>query len=318
MIRWGSTSAGKIRWRCNLCEKTQGWKRTDVSVRNRNRAKDRWLLGVASLASIAKRMGVHRTTLSRRFAALDIQSPPVLLRPLTHSPVVILDGTTISKTTVLIVAYDAISDQPLAWSFVQREKFDPWYALLIHISTSHQPHAIVSDGQKGLIKAAKTIFPHISHQRCIAHIIRLSLAWLTRNPQTLAGQELRILVRSLAQAKTSEQASILHNSFSVWNTCYEVFLKEKSINQATGRKWYTHRKLRAVRSLIMHALPNMFWFTADTLIPNTTNIVEGGINAVLAELLHRHRGITEQQKKALVTRFLYARRKKKLPTRNAT
>ncbi|MDP2668251.1 MAG: hypothetical protein Q8P07_00220 [bacterium] len=30
------------------------------------------------------------------------------------------------------------------------------------------------------------------------------------------------------------------------------------------------------------------------------------------------RGITEQQKKALVRRFLYARRKKKLPTQNAT
>jgi len=34
--------------------------------------------------------------------------------------------------------------------------------------------------------------------------------------------------------------------------------------------------------------------------------------------LHRHRGITEQQKKTLVTRFLYARRRRKLPTRNAT
>ena len=276
------------------------------------------MLGVASLTSIAKRAGVHRTTLSRRFTALDIPYPFVPLRPLAYAPVIVLDGTTISKTTILIIAYDAISDQPLAWSFVSRERFDIWHELLIRISARYKPHAIVSDGQKGLLKAAKATFPHIPHQRCFAHIIRLSLAWLTRNPQTFAGQELRVLVRALARVKTPEHASVWRNSFVAWNACYTSFLKEKSINPATGRKWYTHRKLRAVRSLIMRALPNIFWFTVDARISNTTNSVEGGINAVLAELLHRHRGITEQQKKALVTRFLYARRRKKLPTRNAT
>jgi putative transposase len=276
------------------------------------------MLGVASLTSIAKNIGIHRTTLSRRFNIIDSPSSPIPLRPLDHPPVIVLDGTAISKTTVLIVAYDTISNQPLAWSFVSHEKFDVWHALLIHISASHKPHAIVSDGQKGLLKAVKTIFPNVPHQRCLAHIIRLSLAWLTRNPQTLAGLELRILIRNLALVKTPVEASAWRASFLLWNVHYESFLKEKSVNPATNRKWYTHRKLRAVRSLVLNALPNLFWFTGDANIPNTTNTVEGGINAVLAELIHRHRGITEQQKKALVRRFLYARRKKKSPTRNAT
>ncbi|OGF79539.1 hypothetical protein A2926_01140 [Candidatus Giovannonibacteria bacterium RIFCSPLOWO2_01_FULL_44_40] len=229
-----------------------------------------------------------------------------------------LDGTTISKQTALIVAYDTISNQPLAWSFVSRERFASWHPLLIRISSHYQPRAIVSDGQKGLLKASKSVFPDTLHQRCIAHIIRLSLAWLTRNPQTFAGQELRVLVRALARTKTFSDAHRWRDSFAIWNTQHESFLKEKSVNPLTGRRWYTHRKLRAVRSLILRALPNMFLFVADPRIPNTTNVVEGGINAPLAELLHRHRGITEQQKKALVTRFLYARRRRKLPTRNAT
>ena len=190
--------------------------------------------------------------------------------------------------------------------------------LLLHVHQRFIPRALVSDGQKGLRKAVKTIFPSIPHQRCLAHIIRLSLAWLTRNPQTDAGKDLRILVRELAQVKTESATKIWRSSFVEWDTHYEEFLKERSVNPATGRKWYTHRKLRAVRSLIVNALPNLFWFTVDSHIPNTTNAVEGGINAPLAELLHRHRGITEEQKKALVRRFLYARRKKKLPTQNAT
>lgn len=318
MIRWGYTSAKSIRWRCIRCRRGQCWKRKDVSLRNRERLQNRWMLGVASLISVARRVRVHRTTLSRRFRAL--KTPPFSIPPrlLAGPPVIVLDGTTISKQTVLVVVYDAISDQPLAWSFVSHERFDCWHPLLVRISSRYQPHAIVSDGQKGLLKAAKAIFPHVQHQRCLAHIIRLSLAWLTRNPQTFAGQELRVLVRALARTKTLSDARRWRDSFVTWNTYYESFLKEKSINPLTGRKWYTHRKLRAVRSLILRALPNMFLFAADPRIPNTTNVVEGGINAPLAELLHRHRGITEQQKKALVTRFLYARRKRKLPTRNAT
>ena len=318
MIRWGHTATGRIRWQCTFCHHGQCWKRTDLANRNQNKLKDRWMLGVASLASLAKNIGIHRTTLSRRFGSLDIPPSPVPLRPLTHSPVLVLDGTAISKTTVLIIAYDTISDQPLAWSFIPHEKFDVWHALLMRIAIRYQPRAIASDGQKGLLKATKMIFPHVPHQRCLAHIIRLSLAWLTRNPQTCAGKELRTLVRSLALVKTIAQASTWQDSFVMWNMRYESFLKEKSINPITNRKWYTHRKLRAVRSLVLNALPNLFWFTHDARIPNTTNAVEGGINAVLAELLHRHRGITEQQKKALVTRFLYARRRRKLPTRNAT
>lgn len=318
MIRWGRTATGTQRWRCINCNRGQCWKRVDVAHRNRNILHNRWMLGMASLTSIARRLRVHRTTLSRRLKASDTQPIPVPLRPLVHPPVIVLDGTTISKQTVLIIAYDTISDQPLAWSFVSHERFDIWHPILVRISSRCQPQALVSDGQKGLLKASKSVFPHTPHQRCLAHIIRLSLAWLTRNPQTFAGQELRILVRNLARTKTPFNANQWRDSFMAWNAHYESFLKEKSVNPATGRRWYTHRKLRAVRSLIMHALPNLFLFIINPSIPNTTNVVEGGINAPLAELLHRHRGITEQQKKALVTRFLYARRRRKLPTRNAT
>lgn len=279
---------------------------------------ERWLLGVASLTSVSRRVGVHRTTLSRRFGALHIPLKLVPLRSLAQDPVLVLDGTSISKHIMLIVAYDVLSDQPITWSFVPREKFDPWYKLLLRIRARFSPEALVSDGQKGLVKAVKMIFPGIPHQRCLAHIIRLSLAWLTRNPQTHAGQDLRILAIELARVKTLNDTKMWRASFTKWDAHYEGFLKEKSINLATGRRWYTHRKLRAVRSLIAHALPNLFLFTLNPRIPNTTNAVEGGINSPLAELLHRHRGITDKQKETLVTRFLCARRKRKLPTRNAT
>lgn len=318
MIRWGITKQGKQRFRCKACLETAIIRRPDQKVRIIERLFERWLLGASSLTSIAKRVGTHRSTISRKFIGLSFVSHPTPLRQLSQNPILVLDGTTISKNTLLVLAYDVLSNQPIAWSFARRENFVTWHALLLHIRERFIPHAFVSDGQKGLRKAVKMIFPGIAHQRCLAHIIRLSLAWLTRNPQTNAGKDLRILVRELAQVRTEPAAKIWKGSFVEWDVRYGEFLKERSINPATGRTWYTHRKLRAVRSLVANALLNLFWFTVDSRIPNTTNAVEGGINAVLAELLHRHRGITEQQKKALVRRFLYARRRRKLPTQNAT
>lgn len=316
MIRWGKTAAGIQRWQCAGCGKGQCRKRPDVEKRNTAQLMGRWLLDFNSLASIAKRFGIHRNTLSRKFNASNVQLGSIPLNPLFHNPVLVLDGTAISKKTILILAYDAVSDQPVAWSFVRRENFEMWHKILSHIRERFIPHSFVSDGQKGLQKAIKMIFPAVTHQRCLAHIIRLSLAWLTRNPQTEAGRDLRVLVRELALAKTEDRARSWRNAFTNWDAYYKEFLKEKSCNPDTNRKWYTHRKLRAVRSLIANALPNLFWFASDSKIPNTTNAVEGGINSPLAELLHRHRGIKEEQKKALVRRFLYARRRRKLPTRN--
>lgn len=316
MIRWGRTAAGTQRWQCARCSKGQCRKRTDTAQRNVVRLKERWLLDFVSLTSVAKRIGVHRNTLSRKFGTFYEQTGSVPLNPLSNNPVLVLDGTAISEKILVILAYDFLSDQPIAWSFVKSENFATWHKLLLHISERFIPHALVSDGQKGLGKAIKMLFPGITHQRCIAHVIRLSLAWLTRNPQTEAGKELRILVRELAPVKTDNQAMLWRSAFSDWHGRYAEFLKEKSCSPETNRKWYTHRKLRAVRSLIANALPNLFWYVSDPLIPRTTNAVEGGINSPLAELLLRHRGITEEQKKALVRHFLYARRRRKLPTRN--
>jgi len=318
MARCGYTAAGTQRWKCKNCKKVICRKRNDVGERNRIRLVERWLTGTESLPQIAKRIGKHRTTLSKKFSKLfnKIKSVPLSLS--TDSNVLVLDGTTISKGKIALIVYDRISKQPLAWSFVEREYFESWYILLEKVRRKNYSTtiAIVSDGQKGLRKAVSAVFPGIMHQRCIIHIIRLSLSWLTKNPKTDAGIELRKLVCVIGKIKTNQEAKLWEKYFEEWDEKYSLFLKEKSINPATGRKWHTHRKLRGVRSLIKTAIPNMFLYSRDARIPNTTNCVEGGINSRIAELLHRHRGINEKQKIALVRSFLYLKRK--TSTRNAT
>ena len=318
MIRWGKTQTGKVRWRCNICKASNVKRRKDTSTRNINTLFKSWLLGMVSIKNIAKKKHISERTLIRKFEKQWGKELHSSFPKLTKEVVIAVDGTTISKDCIVLIAYDVVSNQPLGWSFVSKEEYKTWYPLLLGVSRLTRVHAVVSDGQKGLCKAIKELFPHIHHQRCIAHIIRLSLLWLTRNPKTEAGVELRKIARNLALAKTKEVSILWRKSFEEWDTKYQLFLKERSTNPLTNRKWYTHRKLRGVRSLIMGAINNLFYFLYDPLIPNTTNSVEGGINAVLKEVLHRHRGLSTLKKRVLVSHFLIARRNRRIPTQNVT
>lgn len=309
MTRHGYTKLKKQRWRCKKCNVTALKKRKDVEIRNNKRLKEKWLTEFDSLTKLAKKKKIHRTTLSRKFSSLPNEIKLNKLKPLPNKLVLILDGTRISSDDNLILSYEYLSKQPFAWLFSERENFDSWFALMNRIKKEYKVEAVVSDGQKGLIKAVKFVFGDIPHQRCIAHIKRFCLLKLTQNPKTDSGRELRVLVCGISKVKTKLEARKWKNSFWKWNEKHSYFLKEKSINPLTNRSWYTHRKLRAVRSHLKNALDTMFLHVENINIPNTTNYVEGGINSPLSELLRRHRGIKKDEKRLLVTSYLSNRGK---------
>lgn len=317
-VKWGHRN-NKQKWKCLSCRKTFFWKRKDVRERNNRKLFDRWLTDYQSLSSVARKKNIHRTTLTRRFKNIWPEVKQNIFLETGKPAVLILDGLYISRDCVVLIAFNGISNKPLLWGFAKGENFYTWSNILNRIKSSGiSVHGIVSDGQKGLILALKTIFPHIPHQRCTAHVVRLSLAWLTMKPKTEAGILLRKLVLLLHKIKTKEDSKIWIDSYLGWRESFHDFLKEKSINPLTGYRWYTHRKLRAVNSLINRALPNLFIFLEDSTIPSTTNKVEGGINAPLVELLHRHRGTNVLRQKILVCAYLNKRKGKKLPSLFAT
>lgn len=285
-------------------------------MRNRRALKERWLANHETLTAIGKRVGRHRTTLSRQFRALPDESVRTPVRPVSQVTLIV-DGVRLERGCDALIVHDSESGQPLAWHFAVRERYESWHTVLAHVRERHRVRGIVSDGQKGLKKAIRQLFPAVPHQRCIAHVCRLARAWLTKHPQSIAGKELRALVRFLGTTRTSPEADAWSHAFGEWDTRHRPFLREKSINPATGHAWYTHRKLRAVRSLIKNALPDLFRFTSQAHMPNTTNHVEGGINAEIVRLLDRHRGTTLARRKMLVSAFLFKKRRKS-STRDAT
>lgn len=313
MVKFGQTAAGKQRFRCASCAKTGSRARIDTRLRHRRYWFARWVTGTSTLATIAKRERCATRTLQRRFVACWEEEPRSPRWP-SSSPIVVLDGTSLlPRQCVALIAYGLGDTTRIAWSFAPYESATAWSALLTRIPA---PRFVVCDGQKGLLKALSTHWPTAIVQRCLIHVMRQSLAWITQHPQTRAGQELLIIVRDLPGVRTRRQKRKWLHRFWNWGRRWEQFLNARTRHPNNPKRWwYTHRKLRRVRTLITRSLPHLFTFVRYPEAPRTSNHVEGGINARLHELFRAHRGISVSKKRVLTAYFLLSKLKQK-STRN--
>lgn len=159
------------------------------------------------------------------------------------------------------------------------------------ITLGVQIESITTDGHKSILKAIKSSVPDIVVQRCLVHIQRMCLLWLTRYPQHPSGQELRRLVLLILRIKTRNDRMYWVKELNQWHEQHKDYLNEKTYNTETERYWYAHKMLRRSYFTIKRALPNMFHYLLNPKIPKTTNGIEGYFSH-LKNHLDIHRGLT--------------------------
>ena len=80
-----------------------------------------------------------------------------------------------------------------------------------------QIESITTDGHKSTLKAIKKSVPDAIVQRCLVHIQRMCLLWLTRYPRHVSGQELRKLVLLILKIKTENDRIYWTREFLRWH-----------------------------------------------------------------------------------------------------
>jgi len=269
------------------------------------------LSGKNELEYFATRYSVTTRTLHNWFK--DFWAEEIQPKNLSISnQILIIDGFILEEGTVLLLA--KTTTKVVSWKFVKRETYDTWKELFLQLKG--YPDTIVCDGQKGMLKAVKEVFPQVIIQRCQFHILQRNRILLTQNPETQPAIELNKIVKKIPRIQTREQLRFWLEDYLNWRSQYDEYLKEKTYyefnteyiykNFSKGkRKWfYTHKRLRGAVYQIKTAFPNLFCYLNNKNIPNTTNHVEGGINSHLKLLLRLHRGLPIEKRKYLVTHFL--------------
>lgn len=167
-----------------------------------------------------------------------------------------------------------------------------------------QIESITTDGHKSVLKAIRKSLPEVTVQRCLVHIQRMCLLWLTRFPKHQAGIELRVLVLMLLKIRTHNDRLQWTNQLQFWFDKHNAYLKEKTFNEQTGRYWYKHKLLRRSYFTIGRALPNMFHYLINPKIPATTNGIEGYFGH-LKNHLDLHRGLTAKHRINFIKWYIF-------------
>ena len=165
-------------------------------------------------------------------------------------------------------------------------------------SMGYTINAIVLDGRPGV----RQLFADIPAQMCHFHQKQIITRYLTNNPKLEAGIELKKINTTLCETNESDFTSVL----DVWYDRWSSFLKERTVDPATGRWHYTHKRLRsAYRSLKLN-LPFLFTYQKypELNIPNTTNSLDGCF-AYLKELVRVHRGSSKSLRNKIIEEILW-------------
>lgn len=219
--------------------------------------------------------------------------------------ILLLDGTYFEKENCLIIYYDVVSREILYWRYTTSELAEEIEWDLRHLKDNGvRVIAAISDGGRAILKALNAVYPDIPKQRCLVHIQRMALLWLTQRPKYTAGKTLRALCFTINQLKNHEDVQLWQETFLNWDEKYKNFLNEKSYT-FNGKWWYTHKYMIKTRRMLINALPDMFHYLDIPILPKGTNRIDGGIFSDLKEHYRIHRGIPGHRRVKFFYWFLY-------------
>ncbi len=252
---------------------------------------------------IGLQLGISERTVFRR---LSDSSMGQEYRDMASRPVIALMDTSYwGRNFGVVIIKDNLTGRVLWHKFIiGKEKIDDYVeGIEWLVSQGFSIKGIVSDGLKGL----RNRFKEYKFQHCQFHQIQYVKIKLTNNPKTRAAIELLSIVKMLCH--TDKDSFV--GAFNEWEARWSDFLKEKSTSD-DGGKSYKHQRLR---SAWLSVKRNMEWLwtfydNPELKLPNTNNAMEG-LNSAIKEKLGRHRGLSVERRKALITAILKANKPKK-------
>lgn len=299
LVKNGTTSKGRTRWRCRTCGSSTTQHRPDITRRAQLTAFHDWLLSTrAQHQQTGSARSFRRTT-------AWCWNVPVPRPPITGQihDVVIMDGTYF-QDWCLLIATD--HDHVIDWQWCDHEKKIAWAQIL---QRHPAPVMVVIDGGSGLAAALREHWPATRIQRCYFHIYQAVRRHLTHAPRLDAGKELLALTRALMRVSDLDQAAAWMGEYATWEARWDTFLRHRTYPgkhhvRPTGvsidqQWWYTHRSLRTARALfrgLIRTASLFAWLDPDLPArlepwPRTTSSLEGGPNRAVKEILRAHRGM---------------------------
>jgi len=303
VIKWGK-QGGKQRYKCKNCGLLLTRNNSLTSYRNRFVWFRLWIEGKQTFSELAKRSGYSERTLKRYFYSYLEKYPRWKIRS-SEKVNLLIDGTYFSNKVCLVL----YRDNNVKATMLYRLSDGEWFEEIIEdlrnlLSIGITIESVTCDGLRNIIKAVRKCSPSTIIQRCLAHIQRETLSWLTKNPQSQAGKELRGIIRKLHLIKTRDDWGYWVVELVGWHEKHQDFVNEKTYHPSSKRYWYTHKSVRKPFIHIKRALPDMFHYLDNKDIPKTTNGLESFFGH-LKQNISIHRGLSKEHYRNYLKWYLF-------------
>lgn len=316
----GYTSKGTRRWRCLKCGKSMVLKRTDVRNKNIGVGVRNSLIAKEPTNTISLRRGTSRATEARKRQLCIRQG--IVLPPITGEVYdwIMIDATWLAHSAVGIVR---ARKHVVYWEFHPKEGLSMWLSIL---SKMPRPSCVVCDGQKGMLEAIRRLWGEdMVIQRCHFHIMQNMRRGLPYSSKEPAVQDMLYIRNLIGLIHYPDQKQDFIDIFNETYGKHREFVDEHTMKPCpTGQLFpkYKHAKLHTVYVQMQELIANDNIFTFITYpglnIPNTTNLLEGGINSAISELLLVHRGLNYEGQCYLINEYLWSKTEFCQPPRKPT
>ena len=288
----GHTRCGNQRFRCREC----GYTYTFHNYKNkRHKEKKSFTLWITEGYSIRQLTDISRHGMWKLKQVKQYwleRKPEQAAYDYRQIKYLQFDGTYFRHENCLMVLMDNITSNVIAHQYHIRENYESAYQMFKHMMDHGlQPKAITIDGNTSVIRALRDVWPDIIVQRCIAHIQRQGLSWLRRHPKQDASKDLRKILLTLTSVKDEREKQAFFKIVRRWEKQYGRFVL------SLPSKDKVYGDLQRTRSLILHALPDMFHYLEDPCIASTTNKLEGYFSR-LKEIYRKHRGLSKRHRQS--------------------
>lgn len=302
-IKWGK-QAGKQRYKCKNCGILFTGSNISVSKKNREHWFGQWIIGKQTFSQLVVQSGYSERTLKRYFYDYLSRYPQwqIVKKERVN---LLLDGTYFANKLCLVLYRENNVKATLFYRLSDGEWEEELCEDLQNIlSLGIEIESITCDGLRNILKAVKKTSPNTVIQRCLVHIQRECLAWLTRSPQSVAGCELRLIVNRLHTIDNHDKWGYWVVDLIRWHSRHKDFINQKTFQENTGRYWFTHKSVRKAFIHIKRALPDMFHYLDNPKIPKTTNGLESFFGH-LKQNISLHRGLSKEHYKNYVKWYLF-------------
>ncbi len=261
---------------------------------------------------LASSFGCSVTYLVYSFHTFLHQEPPSLPKvPQAEETFLLVDGLWFGRWFVLMVYRQSKKLTILRISVGKREVSGRVIRDLESLlRDGYRFTGVVSDDQRGIVRAVKEVFGHIPHQICLAHMHRRLISALGKRPKDRHLVKLKRFADGVWLIESREALRLWQKKILAWKMKNYDYLLEKRIDQ-TGRWWFAHPGARKALRILLGLPLKSFAFLSSPLMPKTTNELEAQFGHFGKRWL-AHRGLKRERWENFMRWFVYLYNQEKI------